>query len=126
MKTVYAMLAGMCLLCMSAGEVKAANDIKSKVKGKWEITVPDAPSGYQNYTLDIKEKNRVIVIDLKGGDVNIREQKFTEKDGKLSANLYVGEYVKLTIWEENGVVRGVADTSMGKLPCNFKKLTGRK
>jgi major membrane immunogen (membrane-anchored lipoprotein) len=106
---------------MSAVGAEAANDIRSKVKGKWEITIPDAPSGYQNYDLDVKEKDGTVVIDVKGGDINIKEQKFTEKDGKLSANLYVGEYVKVTIWEEKGVIKGAADTSMGKLPCNFKK-----
>jgi hypothetical protein len=126
MKTVYAMLAGLCLLCMSAVDVNAANDIKSKVKGKWEITIPDAPSGYQNYVLDIKEKEQTVFIDVKGGDINIKEQKFTEKDGKLSANLYVGEYVKVIIWEEKGEIKGSADTSMGKLPCNFKKLKEKR
>ncbi|MDR2765020.1 MAG: hypothetical protein LBB90_08315 [Tannerella sp.] len=122
MKVMYVMLAGLCLLCMSAVQVNTADDLKSKVKGKWEITIPDAPSGYQNYVLDIKEKDKVIVIDVKGGDINIKEQKFTEKDGKLSANLYVGEYVKVVIWDDKGVIKGAAETSMGKLPCNFKKL----
>ncbi|MDR1456221.1 MAG: hypothetical protein LBJ01_11260 [Tannerella sp.] len=121
------MLAGLCLLCMSAVDAGAANDIGSKVKGQWEVTVPDAPQGYRNYTLDIKLKDGTVVIDVKGEDVNIREQKFTEKDGKLSASLYVGgEYVKVTIREEKGVVKGSAGTSMGELPCNFKKLTEKK
>jgi hypothetical protein len=111
---------------MAAVEARSGNDIKSKVKGKWEISIPDAPHGYQSYTLDIKEKNEAVVVDVKGGDINIKEQKFTEKEGKLSANLYVGEYVKVTIWEEKGVVKGSADTSMGKMACNFKKLTEKK
>jgi hypothetical protein len=115
------MLAGVCLLCLSAVKANAADDLKSKVKGKWEITIPDAPSGYQNYTLDIREKDKTIVVDVKGGDINIKEQKFTEKDGKLSANLYVGEYVKVVIWDDKGVIKGSADTSMGKLSCNFKR-----
>lgn len=120
------MFAGLCLLCMPVQKANAAGDLKSKVKGQWEITISDAPAGYQNYKLDIKEKNRDIVIDVKGGDINIKEQKFTEKDGKLSANLYVGEYVRVVIWEENGVVKGMADTSIGKLPCTFKKSDGKK
>ncbi|MDR1675689.1 MAG: hypothetical protein LBR86_04405 [Tannerella sp.] len=118
---MYVMLAGVCLLCLSAVKANAADDLKSKVKGKWEITIPDAPSGYQNYTLDIREKDKTIVVDVKGGDINIKEQKFTEKDGKLSANLYVGEYVKVVIWDDKGVIKGSADTSMGKLSCNFKR-----
>jgi hypothetical protein len=121
MKVIYVMLAGVCLLCMSAVNANNGNDIKGKVKGKWEVTIPDAPPGYQNYILDIKEKDKTIVIDVKGGDVDIKEQKFAEKDGKLSANLYVGEYVKVTIWEDQGVIKGSASTSMGPLSCNFKK-----
>ncbi|MDR3262413.1 MAG: hypothetical protein LBT78_11360 [Tannerella sp.] len=126
MKTIHVMLAGLCLLCMSAVDVGASNDLKSVVKGKWEISIPEAPDGYRNYTLEIKEKNQAIVVDVKGGDINVKDQKFTEKDGKLSANLYVGEYVKVTIWEEGGIVKGTADTSMGKLTCNFKKATEKK
>jgi hypothetical protein len=120
------MLAGLCLLCMTAVEAKSANDIKSIVKGKWEINIPDAPQGYQNYTLDIKEKDQAVLVDVKGGDINLKDQKFTEKDGKLSANLYVGEYVKVTVWEEKGVVKGSADTSMGKLAFDFKKVKEKK
>jgi hypothetical protein len=119
---MYLMIAGVCLLCMSAVNANAAGDLKSKVKGKWEVSIPDAPEGYQNYVLDIKEKDNAIVIDVKGGDIDVKEQKFIEKDGKLSSNLYVGEYVKVLIWEEKGVLKGSADTSMGKLPFNFKKL----
>ncbi|MDR1102263.1 MAG: hypothetical protein LBL42_00755 [Tannerella sp.] len=121
MKAVNVMLAGLCLLCMTAIKANAADDIKSKVKGEWEITIPDAPSGYQTYVLTAKEKDKNIVIDIKGGDINVKEQKFTEKDGKLSANLYVGEYVKVVIWEDKGVIKGLATTSMGELVCNFKK-----
>jgi hypothetical protein len=119
---MYVMLTGLCLLCMSTVKVNAAGDLKKKVKGKWEITIPDAPPGYQNYILDIKEKDKAIVIDVKGGEINLKEQKFIEKDGKLSANLYVGESVKVVIWEEEGAIKGAAETGMGKLPCIFKKL----
>ncbi|MDR2775857.1 MAG: hypothetical protein LBC19_14190, partial [Tannerella sp.] len=123
MKTIDVMLAGLCLLlCMSAVDVKAANEIKNKVKGRWEVTVPDAPLEYRRFILDIKEKNDTVVIDVKGGDVDIKEHKFAEKNGELSANLYVGEYVTVTIREEKGAIKGSALTSMGRLPCHFKKL----
>ena len=125
MKVIYVMLAGLCLLCLpalSAEKAAGDGDLRSKVKGKWEVVIPDAPYGYQNYTLDIKEKEKTIYIDVKGGDVNLKDQKFTEKDGKLSANLYVGEYVKVTLWEEKGKVKGTAYTTMGELSCNLKKI----
>jgi hypothetical protein len=28
----------------------------------------------------------------------------------------------VVIWEEEGAIKGAAETSMGKLPCIFKKL----
>jgi hypothetical protein len=126
MKKMYLMIAGLCLLCMSAVNANAGDDLKSKVKGKWEVTIPNAPEGHQDYVLDIKEKDDAIVIDVTGGDINVKGQKFVEKDGKLSANMYVGEYVKVLIWEEKGVIKGSADTSMGKLLCDFKKLEKKK
>jgi len=113
-------LAVICLLCVSVANVNA-DDIKSKIKGKWEITVPDAPGGYDKYEAEFKEKDGAVVMDFKGGDLSIKEQKFNVKDGKLTANLYVGEYVQLVIWDEKGVIKGTADTSMGKLPLTFKK-----
>lgn len=125
MKAIHVALAGLILLCMSAGKATGADDLKNKVKGKWDVVIPDAPPGYQNYTLNIKEKDKKIVIDVKGGEIDIKEQAFAEKDGKLSANLYVSEYVKVTIWEEEGVVKGSANTSMGPLTLNFKK-AGKK
>ncbi|MDR3260532.1 MAG: hypothetical protein LBT78_01715 [Tannerella sp.] len=121
MKTFYVILAGIILSCLSATSLKAG-DIQSKVKGKWEVSVPDAPSEYRLFSLEIKEKEQSLVIDLKGGDVDLKNQKVTVKDGKVTANVYVGEYVQLTVWEEKGVIKGSADTSMGKLSCNFKKV----
>ena len=121
MKTMYVMLAGVFLLCMSA-QVNASDDLKSKVQGKWEITIPDAPAEYSKYVVDVTEKDGTILMDFKGGDLDIKGQKFTEKDGKLTANLYAGEYVKILIWDDKGVLKGSADTSMGVLPITFKKV----
>jgi hypothetical protein len=123
-KVMYVVLAGFFLLL--SVNVKAADDIKSKVKGKWEITIPDAPGGFDKYTADIREKDGVILMDFKGGDIDVKDQKFTEKDGKLTSTLYVGEYVKILIWDDKGVLKGSADTSMGILPFNFKRLVEKK
>ena len=122
MKTMYVMLAGLFLLCVSTGKVNASDDLKNKVKGKWEVTIPDAPSEYQKYTLEFKEKDKEIFVDFKGGDFDMKNQKFTVKDGKLTATIYVGEYVKLLVWDDKGVIKGSAETSMGTLPITFKKL----
>ncbi|MDR1601126.1 MAG: hypothetical protein LBS42_01695 [Tannerella sp.] len=126
MKRMYVIFAGLCLLCMTAVTAGAADGDVRKLKGKWTVTVPDAPYGYQDYTVDIKEKDREYLIDVKGGDVDVKDKKLTEKDGKLSVELYAGEYVTVTIWEEDGATKGTADTTQGKLTCNFKKVTQTK
>ena len=105
----YALLVGLCLLCV---QVNAANDLKNKVTGKWEVSIPDVPVIDFGYMIDIREKDHSMVFDMQGDDLDIREMRFTEKNGKLSATIYIGEYVRLTIWEEKGVIKGSADTSM--------------
>ena len=120
MKTIYALLAGLCLLCV---KVNAADDLRSKVTGKWYVSIPDVPVIDFGFIIDIREKDHAIVFDMQGDDLDIREMRFTEKNGKLSATIYIGEYVKLSIWEEKGVIKGSADTSMiGELRLVFKKI----
>ena len=122
----YVLFAGLCLLCLSAVNPNAADDIKKKVKGKWEVTVPNAPEGFQKYTVNFKEKDGTVLMDFQGADFDIKDQKLTEKDGKLSTNIYVGEYVKVVIWDEKGVIKGTAETSMGTLPFTMKKVAEKK
>ena len=144
---MFVFLTGLCLLCMSAVNVNAANgskttysgvyvtcsdthvlqqDIKAKLVGKWVITVPDAPDQFQVFNAEFKLKDGAIVMNFEGGDMEVKEKEFTEKDGKLSANMYVGEYVKIVIWEENNILKGSADTSMGILPFTLKKVEAKK
>lgn len=118
---MYAVLAGLFLLCLSVADVKA-DDIKAKLKGKWEVTASGAPDGYRNYTIDVKEKDADCFADIKGGSLDLKDQKLTEKDGKVTFTVFVEEYVKVTVWEEKGAVLGTAESSsIGKLPLTFKK-----
>ncbi|MDR1667246.1 MAG: hypothetical protein LBS03_06100 [Bacteroidales bacterium] len=123
---ICTLLAAVVLWSTPAG-TNAGDDWKNKVKGKWEIAIPDAPEGYRQFICEIKEnKEKIIVADIKGEEINIKEQKFTEKNRTLTASFYAGEYVDVTIWEEKGVVKGTVDTSMGKLNCRFKKAAEKK
>ena len=126
MKRMYVLLAGVCLMCIAVMNVNAADDIKKKVIGKWEITIPDAPDEFNQFDVEIKEVEGVIIMNFKGGDIDIKEQKFTLKDGKLTSNLYVGENVQIVLFEEKGVIKGTADTSMGVLPFVMKKKEEKK
>ena len=122
MKKIVVLMAGLFLLCTPATNVNAAQSIKSKVIGKWEITVPDAPPEFQKFTATVREKDGEVLIDFKNDDFDLKDRKFTEKEGKLTSTLYVGESVKILIWEEKKEIKGSAETSMGVLALKFKKL----
>jgi len=98
---------------------------KEKLEGKWNVKVTDAPYGYQDYIVEIKEDKGeytadVLFVDSKN---KISNQKFTLKDGKLNGNVFVdNEEVNVTIWEEKGVVRGTAkSSSIGSLQVTFTR-----
>ncbi|MDR1331767.1 MAG: hypothetical protein LBK07_06645 [Tannerella sp.] len=121
MKAIHVIFAVLCLWCMTAVRAgAAANDVR-KLIGSWEVTVPDAPFGYQNYTIDIREADGQYLMDVKGDDFEVKDSKLTEKDGRLSTEIYVGENVTVTVWEEDGAVKGSADTTQGVMTCLFKK-----
>jgi hypothetical protein len=98
---------------------------KEKLEGKWNVKVADAPGGYQDYVMDIKEdkgeyKADVIFVD---SNYKISSQALTLKDGKLVGSVYVdNEKVEITIWEEKGVVQGTAkNPSIGTLLMTFTR-----
>ena len=105
----------------SASFVANAGSIKDKIQGKWEVSAPDAPYGYQNFKLDVKEKDGIFKMDVKG-DAILNNQTLSLKDEKFTANVFVAENVKVTIWEEKGIINGSAETSTGKLPLKFKAI----
>jgi len=120
MKAMYIILVSFCLLCIKVN----ASDFKSRVTGKWEVGITVLADAGLNFILDIREKDKAIIFDIQSVDeVDIKEMRFTEKNGKLSANLYIGEFVKLVIWEEKGVMKGSFQmSSFGELPLTLKKI----
>ena len=98
---------------------------KEKLEGKWIAKVADAPEGYRDYIVDIKEdkgeyRAEVLFVDSKYKIPNVI---FTLKDGKLTGNVDVdNEKVDVTIWEEKGVVQGTAKSpSIGSLAIVFTR-----
>ncbi len=98
---------------------------KEKLEGRWNVKVADAPYGYQDYIVNIKEnkgdyKADIFFVDTKN---KISDQTLTLKDSKLLGNVYVeNEKVDLTIWEEKGVVQGTAKSpSVGTLQMSFTR-----
>lgn len=100
-------------------------DANEKLEGKWNVTVADAPYGYQDYMIDIKksENNYKADILFVYSKAKITGQELSLKDGKLTGNVYVeNEKVDITIWEEKGVVKGTAESpSIGKAVMTFSR-----
>jgi hypothetical protein len=98
---------------------------KEKLEGKWTVKVAGAPSGYQDYIVNINEDKGEYKADVLFLESNqkLSNQTLTLKDGKLTGNVFVdNEKVELTIWEEKGVVQGTAKaSSIGILLMTFSR-----
>ena len=113
------------MLGFSCARVNNANDLRTKVIGKWEVGVMPVPGMNLSFTLDIREKDHGLVFDILQGfdEMDIQEMRFIEKDNQLSANLYIGEFFKLVIWQEGNEIKASLSASMfGDLPLSLKKI----
>ncbi|MBX3239309.1 MAG: hypothetical protein KIT80_18650 [Chitinophagaceae bacterium] len=102
------------------------SDVSTRAIGKWEVLAKDAPEGYQRYMVDIKKSGSTLRADIKGGEADLKDQVLTLKNNVLTASIYVGEYVELSIWEDKNSITGSAQTSSGKLSLVFKKVVKAK
>jgi hypothetical protein len=98
---------------------------KEKLEGKWNVKIADAPRGYHDYVVEIKENNGEYKADVLFVESNykITNQTFTLKDGKLFWTVTVeNERVEVAIWEEKGEVQGTAKSpSVGTLKATFTR-----
>jgi len=110
MKKIYILL-GLIVVYSLLAVAMNQKISKEKLEGKWNVKVADAPHGYQDYVIDIKEdkgeyKADVLFVESR---YKILDQTFTLKDGKLTGIVNIdGENVDLTIWEKKGLVQGIA------------------
>lgn len=98
-----------------------ASDLTKAVQGTWTAKVADAPYGYQDYQVTIKQVEGKCLADITGSQLDVKNQELKEIDGKLTTTVYAGENVKVVIWKEKKEVKGTAETSMGKLPIEFTR-----
>jgi hypothetical protein len=124
MKKLYIFL-GLIVLYSLLSVAMSHKISKEKMEGKWVVKVADAPRGYQDYVVDIKEDSGEYKADVLFVESNFKipDRTFTLKDGKLTGNVDVeGETVDITIWEEKGVVQGIAKSpSAGTLLMTFAR-----
>ena len=124
MKKLYLFLG--LVLVYSLLAVAMNNKIsKEKLEGRWNVKVTNAPIGYRDYIVDIREnkgeyKADIFFVDLKS---KISDRTLTLEDGKLTGNVDVDkEKMDITIWEEKGVVQGmVKSSSVGILSVELSR-----
>ena len=124
MKKLYLFLG--LILVYSFLAVAMNNKIsKEKLEGKWNVKVINAPDGFRDYFVEIKENKGEYKADIcfSGSKDKISNQILTLKDGKLTGNMYVdNEKVSLIVWEEKGVVQGTAGIpSVGTMSMTFTR-----
>ena len=119
MKKIGVLLSAVLLLSLYT--TVYASDLTKSVQGTWTVKVADAPYGYQDYQVTIKQVEGKCVADITGSQLNVKNQELKEVDGKLTTTVYAGENVQVVIWKEKKEVKGTADTSMGKLPIEFTR-----
>jgi len=125
MKKLYLLIGIIMVYCLLA--VAMSNKIvKDKTEGKWEVKIADAPYGYRDLVVDLKwNKGGAYNADIYFVDSKdiISNQEFTMKDGKLASIVHVdNKLVKISAWEEKGVVKGTAVCPLlGALPISFSR-----
>jgi len=124
MKKVYLFI-GLALVYSFLAVAMNNKISKEKLEGKWNVKVADAPYGYQDYVIDIKEDKGEYKADILFVNDNRRipNREFTLKDGKLTGRIVVdGESINVTIWEDKGVVQGTASSEwMGTVRMAFTR-----
>ena len=107
--------------CAGSDASDAPDKLFSTIKGRWDVFVPEAFPGFQNYDLTIRDTDQT--IDIKSEEFDVKRIKFIYRNGRLSANLYInGVLEKAVIWEENGVIKGLTETDIGDIDWVFKKV----
>ena len=127
MKKLYIVVGLIIAYCFLA--VAMNNKIsKEKLEGKWNVKVAEAPYGFQDYVIEIKEskgeyKADILFVESKD---KISNQMLSMKDGKLSGSVYVdNEKIDVIIWEEKGEVQGTAKSpSIGTMAMTFTRPKG--
>ena len=101
---------------------------KKSVVGKWKYEVTEAPYGYNEGIIEIKE-----LIDTLTGEVNfnsgqaVKMQKLTMRNDSIWGTIYVdSENVQLTAKINNSKMKGSVNTSMGEMSLKADKVVDKK
>lgn len=120
MKTLLINLVVMFLCMACCLPLMAQDKAKSKLKGLWNYSLPDAPYEYQKGTIEFSKAEGVLSAEVKFDDrsVTIKEIK---KDGeKYTCSLFVdGTDVKVTFKPEVEKITGTVIADGWEMPITL-------
>ena len=126
MKKVYIILVIVIVYCFLA--IAMNNRIsKEMLEGMWVVKIANAPYGYRDLVLNIRESNDgykadILYVDSKN---KISDRVFKLKNGKLTGQINMDNErrIDIAIWEEKGEVKGMANGVVigGKFPIKLTR-----
>ena len=99
-----------------------------KAVGKWKYEVAQAPYGYSNGVLEIKQEKDKLTgqVNFSSGE-DLKLQKLTMRNDTLRANVYVeSENVEIIAKISNSKMKGSVNTSMGVMSLEADKVIETK
>ena len=111
-------------LLFIAGAFFSVNAQSNKsVAGKWQYSVPEAPSGYEKGVIFLVEKDKALSGDLVlDSGYKVKLSNVSLKSDTLRLGAYVeSEYVTVVSKVKGNKIEGKVDTSMGILGLKAEK-----
>lgn len=112
----------LCLLfCVALQAQDKAADV-SKIVGDWSFSAPDAPYGYQDGTLRLKQEKGKLVAQ-----VNIQGTTLEVKNIRIDGNTYTSSFyvdgtsVELSLTQNESHLEGIANAAGMEIPVTLKK-----
>jgi hypothetical protein len=99
-----------------------------KAVGKWKYEVAQAPYGYNNGVLEIKQEKDKLTgqVNFSSGE-DLKLQKLTMRNDTIWANVYVeSENVEIVAKISNSKMKGSVNTSMGVMSLEADKVVDSK
>lgn len=95
-------------------------DQKVELRGVWTYSVPDAPHGYQDGTIEFKNTDEKLTAMAKIGGSSYTINDITLKESQYSCSLYVdGSNVKITLKPGSKEITGTAVADGWEMPITL-------
>lgn len=100
------------------------NSNSNKLKGNWSYSLPDAPYGYQDGSIEFKETDGKLTAVVKIGNSTHTINEIKKDGDTYRCSLYVdGSDVKVAIKPDKEELKGTVVADGWEMPVTFKKLT---